>query len=162
MWDRYRQWLWDDRQLGFRLDVSRMDLSEGFLQKMAPRLEQAFEEMARLEEGAIANPDEQRMVGHYWLRAPELTPTPEIRRDIEEKGFAFTRRHWAHGLHSPYWWLQCAMWKSRETNWLIRQYHKLLVWEIMKRPFLTRALSAVADPLMGKSVVLYFDKRAQS
>ncbi len=81
-----------------------------------------------------------------------------LRRDIEACGFRFTRRHWAHGLHSPYWWLKCAMWEARDTNWFIRQYHKLLVWDIMKRPLFTRALSAVADPLMGKSVVLYFDK----
>ncbi len=85
-----------------------------------------------------------------------------LRRDIEAAGFTFVRRHWAHGLHSPYWWLKCAMWEARDTNWLIRQYHRLLVWDIMERPWLTRALSAVADPLMGKSVVLYFDRTADT
>ncbi len=81
-----------------------------------------------------------------------------LRREIEAAGFRFIRRHYAHGLHSPYWWLKCAMWDARDTNWLIRQYHNFLVWDIMKRPWLTRAMAGIADPLMGKSVVLYFDR----
>ncbi len=83
-----------------------------------------------------------------------------LRKDIETAGFGFIDRHWAHGLHSPYWWLQCAMWEGRDTNWLVRRYHDFLVWDIVKQPALTRALAAVADPLMGKSVVLYFDRLA--
>ncbi len=82
----------------------------------------------------------------------------ELREAIEAAGFRFVSRDFAHGLHSPYWWLQCAMWESKDNNWLIRQYHKFLVWDIMERPWLTRALATIADPLMGKSVVLYFDK----
>ncbi len=81
-----------------------------------------------------------------------------LRRDIEAAGFRFVRRHYAHGLHSPYWWLQCAMWQTKEKNWAVRQYHKFLVWDIMERPALTRGLAALADPVMGKSVVLYFDR----
>ncbi len=81
-----------------------------------------------------------------------------LRRDIEARGFRFLRRHYAHGLHSPYWWLQCALWDRKDRSWLVRQYHKFLVWDIMERPPLTRALSAIADPLMGKSVVLYFER----
>ena len=47
-------------------------------------LQKALEDMQALEGGAIANPDEQRMVGHYWLRAPKLAPTPEIAQEIEQ------------------------------------------------------------------------------
>jgi len=94
--------------------------------------------------------------GHVRIFRPQ-----PLRRDVERNGFAFRGRHWAHGLHSPYWWLKCAFWAQRDTLWLIRQYHKLLVWDIMKRPWLTRALEAIAAPLMGKSVVLYFDKQSQ-
>ena len=47
-------------------------------------LQKALEDMQALEGGAIANPDEQRMVGHYWLRAPKLAPTPEITQEIEQ------------------------------------------------------------------------------
>jgi SAM-dependent methyltransferase len=81
-----------------------------------------------------------------------------LRSDIEQAGLNFSRRHWAHGLHSPYWWLQCLIWKNREDSWLVKTYHRFLLWEILKQPLLTRFLGKIADPLMGKSVVLYFDK----
>lgn len=81
-----------------------------------------------------------------------------LRSDIEKLGLAFTRRHWAHALHAPYWWLKCALWNRQESSWLIRQYHNFLVWDIMKRPWLPRTLDKVLNPLCGKSVVLYFSK----
>lgn len=81
-----------------------------------------------------------------------------LRSDIEGAGLLFFRKHWAHGLHSPYWWLQCLIWSRRETSWAVKTYHRFLLWEILKRPLLTRLLGKIADPLMGKSVVLYFDK----
>ncbi len=83
LWDRYRAWLFDDPELGFRLDVSRMGLPDDYDRAMAEPMRRAFDAMDALERGAIANPDEGRMVGHYWLRAPELAPSPEIRRAIE-------------------------------------------------------------------------------
>lgn len=82
----------------------------------------------------------------------------ELRKDIETNGFSYFRKHWAHGLHSPYWWLKCLLWSRRDTFWLIRLYHRFLVWDLMSRPLLTRMLEKVFDPLMGKSVVLYFRK----
>jgi len=78
LWNRYKAWLYDDPSTGFRLDVSRMDLSDDHDQVMAVAFAKAFAAMDALEKGAIANPDENRMVGHYWLRAPELAPSPEI------------------------------------------------------------------------------------
>ena len=81
-----------------------------------------------------------------------------LRSDIEGAGLLFFRKHWAHGLHSPYWWLQCLIWSRRDTSWAVKTYHRFLLWEILKRPLLTRLLGKIADPLMGKSVVLYFDK----
>ncbi|MCP3980936.1 MAG: glucose-6-phosphate isomerase [bacterium] len=83
-WERYREWLYDDPGQGFRLDVSRMGLQSEFVERMTPRLEASIEAMRRLEGGAVANPDEERMVGHYWLRAPELAPTPEIGSEIRD------------------------------------------------------------------------------
>ena len=82
-WDRFRRYRSELPALGFSLDASRMGLDEPFLDRLAKPLEQAFAAMAALEAGAIANPDEQRMVGHYWLRAPERAPRPELRREIE-------------------------------------------------------------------------------
>ena len=69
--------------------------------------------------------------------------------------------HHAHGLHSPYWWLRCAVGVDRDDNLLVRAYHSLLVWDIVKAPALTRLASRFLDPLIGKSVVLYFSKGLQ-
>jgi glucose-6-phosphate isomerase len=64
--------------LGFSLDLSRAPAPAGFADRLAPALAQAFADMAALEKGSVANPDEKRMVGHYWLRTPELAPDPAI------------------------------------------------------------------------------------
>jgi glucose-6-phosphate isomerase len=82
LWQRYKDWLYYHEGLGFYLDVSRMGFDEAFITRMQPRFARAFADMAALEAGAIANPDENRMVGHYWLRDPDLAPTQELRQDI--------------------------------------------------------------------------------
>jgi glucose-6-phosphate isomerase len=82
LWQRYKDWLYYHEGLGFYLDISRMGFDQAFVAKMQPKFAKAFEDMAALEAGAIANPDENRMVGHYWLRDPELAPTPELKQDI--------------------------------------------------------------------------------
>jgi len=82
LWERYRAWLYDAPGLGFRLDVSRMGLPADWIARMEPRLAAAFDAMERLEAGEVANPDENRMVGHYWLRAPDLAPTPDVAEQI--------------------------------------------------------------------------------
>lgn len=82
LWQRYQDWLYYDEGLGFYLDVSRIRFDESFVEQMKPRFQKAFEDMAALEGGAIANPDEGRMVGHYWLRDADLAPTPELRQEI--------------------------------------------------------------------------------
>jgi len=84
LWTRFKAWLYDDPASGFRLDVSRMDLPDDHDRAMEPAFAKAFAAMDALEKGAIANPDENRMVGHYWLRAPERAPNPEITGAIRE------------------------------------------------------------------------------
>src|SRR2546421_4017307 len=84
LWKRFQHYLCQLPALGLALDVSRMRFEDGFLERMAPPLQRAFEAMDALEHGAIANPDENRMVGHYWLRAPELAPSPEIAAEIRK------------------------------------------------------------------------------
>ena len=81
-----------------------------------------------------------------------------LRSDIERRGLRFLRRHWAHGLHSPYWWLQCLIWDAKENSRAVRLYKRFLEWDIMQKPLLTRLLERLASPLMGKSVVMYFDR----
>jgi len=82
LWNRYRQYLCRVDELDLTLDVSRMNFDENFLATMEASVQHAFADMDALEKGAIANPDEQRMVGHYWLRAPQQAPTKEITREI--------------------------------------------------------------------------------
>jgi glucose-6-phosphate isomerase len=83
LWQRYCETHLADRELGFALDVSRVRCTAADLAPLWPRMQQALAAMQQLEAGSIANADENRMVGHYWLRAPELAPTPEITRDIQ-------------------------------------------------------------------------------
>ncbi len=81
-WQRYCQTRIADRALGFSLDVSRVRFQDHDLTPLWPKMTQALAAMKQLEAGSIANPDENRMVGHYWLRAPELAPTPAITEEI--------------------------------------------------------------------------------
>lgn len=83
-WDRFQKYYTEFPEIGLAVDLSRMRVSDGFFAKMEPRVQRALSAMAALEKGAIANPDENRMVGHYWLRNPALAPTPEISKEIEE------------------------------------------------------------------------------
>lgn len=92
MWDRYCRYLYQNDKLEFSLDISRMNFSDTFFSEVEPRMQRAFSAMQDLESGGIANPDEGRMVGHYWLRAPELAPGDlgsEIETVLEDiKAFA--------------------------------------------------------------------------
>src|SRR6476661_7885976 len=82
LWQRFQRYFLEYRDLGFSLDISRMKFPDDLFEKMRPQIEHAFAAMRELEAGAIANPIEDRMVGHYWLRNPALAPRPEIRSEI--------------------------------------------------------------------------------
>jgi glucose-6-phosphate isomerase len=84
LWQRFQQYFLRYDDLDFSIDISRMKFPDDFFDKMQPRIEKAFAAMRELESGAIANPDEKRMVGHYWLRNPALAPNAQLRADIEE------------------------------------------------------------------------------
>jgi glucose-6-phosphate isomerase len=95
LWERYKRYFLECSSIGMTLDISRMNFPDDFLQRMEPAVQKAFAAMDALEAGAISNPDEGRMVGHYWLRAPERAPSPEIRGEIENtlqaiKDFVFS------------------------------------------------------------------------
>jgi ubiquinone/menaquinone biosynthesis C-methylase UbiE len=70
-------------------------------------------------------------------------------------------RHWSHALHVPYWWLRCLFWRRGADFWPVRTYHRLLVWDLMRQPRLTRWLDRLLNPLLGKSLVLYFVRGAE-
>ncbi|ARQ71030.1 class I SAM-dependent methyltransferase [Streptomyces marincola] len=77
---------------------------------------------------------------------------------LREAGLRPYGTHHAHALHAPYWWLKCAVGVDNDTAWPVRAYHKLLVWDLMKRPVVTRAAERALDPLLGKSFVAYATK----
>lgn len=81
-WERFKKHYLELPELDFAIDISRIDFADDFLASMEPKMQAAYAAMAELEAGAIANPDEGRMVGHYWLRdsarAPQLELTAEI------------------------------------------------------------------------------------
>jgi SAM-dependent methyltransferase len=82
----------------------------------------------------------------------------ELVGKLTRAGLVPSGKHHAHALHAPYWWLKCAVGVDDDKHVLPRTYHRLLVWDIMKRPWLTRTAERLLDPLIGKSLVLYFDK----
>lgn len=85
-----------------------------------------------------------------------------LRAAIVASGMQFTRQHHAHGLHAPFWWLKCLVGVSKTSHPVVSAYHKLLVWDMLARPRATRVAEAMLNPLIGKSVAMYFEKRAAS
>ena len=83
---------------------------------------------------------------------------PELEAKLRRAGLTVGGHHHAHGLHSPYWWLKCAVGVGDDDHPLARAYHRLLVWDIMKRPAATRVAERALNPLIGKSLVLYARK----
>lgn len=84
LWQRFQRNYFEFPAIGLALDLSRMNFSNRFFAKVKEQMDRAFETMSELEDGAIANPDEKRMVGHYWLRNPALAPAARIRTAIEQ------------------------------------------------------------------------------
>ncbi|MEU4543739.1 class I SAM-dependent methyltransferase [Nonomuraea dietziae] len=84
----------------------------------------------------------------------------ELKAKLKATGFKVGPHHFAHGLHAPYWWIKCAVGVNNDEHPLVKAYHQLLVWDIMKRPKTTRVAEAVLNQLIGKSVVVYLRKPA--
>ncbi len=103
-WERFCRYLIDEPTLGFRLDVSRITFSDAALASLMPAMTSALGAMEKLESGAVANPDEQRQVGHYWLRKPELAPDDKLKQEVEETNQrikAFAARIHTGEVHPP-------------------------------------------------------------
>jgi SAM-dependent methyltransferase len=82
----------------------------------------------------------------------------ELERRLRAAGLVVEGRGHAHALHAPYWWLKCAVGVDREDHPAVAAYHRLLVWDILRRPALTRLAERALDPVLGKSLVLYLRK----
>ena len=77
---------------------------------------------------------------------------------VTAAGLRPTRSHHAHALHTPYWWLKCALGLDQADRWPVRTYHRFLLWDITRKPVLTRALARALSPVLGKCLVLYAEK----
>ena len=103
-----------------------------------------------------------------WLFSKDYHNTPgghvrifkqkTLKQAILESGFHFINHHFAHAFHAPYWWLQCFLWKSRETSWLVKRYENWLVKDMFSFPYSTNPTEKKLNPYLGKSVVMYFQK----
>lgn len=82
----------------------------------------------------------------------------ELSTKLTAAGLAPAGRHHAHGLHSPYWWLKCAVGVRDDAHPAVRGYHRMLVWDLMRRPALTRLPEAALNPVIGKSLIVYARK----
>jgi SAM-dependent methyltransferase len=82
----------------------------------------------------------------------------ELRAKIIDTGMQFVHAHYAHGLHTPFWWLKCLVGLSRSDHPVVAAYHKMLVWDITRQPRITRLAESLLNPLLGKSIALYFEK----
>ena len=93
--------------------------------------------------------------GHVRIfKADELTA------QLEQAGLIAEGVGYAHALHSIFWWLKCAVGVRDEEHPLVKQYHRLLVWDMTRAPLLTRGAERLLDPLIGKSVIIYLRKPA--
>lgn len=84
----------------------------------------------------------------------------ELRDKITARGVRHIHQEFAHALHSPFWWLKCAVGVADDAHPAVTAYHRMLVWDMMSAPALTRTAERMLNPLIGKSVALYFTKPA--
>ena len=91
--------------------------------------------------------------GHLRIFKPAQLVT-----ELQNAGVQPWARHYAHSLHAPFWWLKCLLGPDREDVRPVDWYHRFLTWDIMKRPRVTRLLDHLLNPVLGKSIVLYFRK----
>ncbi len=82
----------------------------------------------------------------------------EIIKKIQDQGPVFLGSHFAHSIHSPYWWLKCLVGPNRTDSAAVNLYHKILVWDLMQKPKITAWVDRLLNPILGKSLVLYFKK----
>jgi ubiquinone/menaquinone biosynthesis C-methylase UbiE len=83
---------------------------------------------------------------------------PHLLSLLNKTGFKMEHSHYAHSLHVPYWWFKCILEKKGRVSKFVQLYHRLLVWDLMKKPFITQFCDKLLNPFMGKSIVLYCRK----
>ncbi len=163
-------------------DATSLPFSDGAFDKVIaaevlehlPADQKAMNEIARiLRPGGVAAVTVPAWLPERvcWLLSEDYHNTPgghvriftrhELITKLRRSGLEVTGQHRAHGLHSPYWWLKCAVGVRNDDHRLARAYHKVLVWDIMRKPALTRLADQALNPLLGKSIVIYVNKHAR-
>ena len=102
---------------------------------------------------ALSNEYHQANQGHVRIYRDR-----PLRQMLEACGLVFIARHHAHSLHTPYWWLKCLRGPTRTDSRAVNLYHRFLTWDILQQPRPTRWLDRLLNPILGKSLVLYFRK----
>lgn len=106
----------------------------------------------------------RRWHGGEYQNAPgghvRVLPPGQLVTEMRRIGWTCVHTHHAHSLHTPYWWLKCAVGLSNEANPMVRAWHGLLTKEILEKPAWLTVLDRALNPLMGKSVVHYFRRNA--
>ncbi len=82
----------------------------------------------------------------------------ELKAKLRAAGLTVTGSHHAHALHSPYWWLRCAVGVRRTDHGAVRRYQRFLEWEIERQPAGLKVLERTLSPVLGKSLVVYGTK----
>ena len=82
----------------------------------------------------------------------------ELLRMLSSVGLKYKQTCYKHGLHSPYWWLKCLVGHKKEDVKIVNLYKKILEWDIIKKPFITRALDKFLNLFIAKSIVVYVQK----
>ena len=134
-------------------------------------LDNAVSEIVRvLKPGGVLAVSVPRFIPELicWKLSSEYSKTPgghvrifrqkNLKQLILKESVSYTSFHWAHALHSPYWWLKCVFWGREKEHWLVIKYHQFLVWDLMQNPLITRFLELILKPFIGKSLVMYFVK----
>ncbi|MDL2269789.1 class I SAM-dependent methyltransferase [Desulfosarcina sp. OttesenSCG-928-A07] len=85
----------------------------------------------------------------------------ELIRRFRDSGLFFLGHHYAHSIHTPYWWLKCLVGPTRSDSPAVNRYHQVLTWDILQKPKITRFIDRLLNPVLGKSLVLYFKKPEQ-
>ena len=77
---------------------------------------------------------------------------------FKSQGLIQWSTHFAHSIHTPYWWIKCMAGLNNKNSQTVNLYNRFLTWDIMEKPKITRFIDHLLNPLLGKSLVMYYKK----
>ncbi len=142
-------------------DATHLPFADGAFDRVI-----ASEVMEHIDDDVAALAELTRVLrpgGTIAITVPATLPErSRVVQVLAAAGLVVDGDHRAHALHSPYWWLRCAVGPNRpvEDSRLVRLYNRFLTWDIVEAPALTRGLDRLLNPVLGKSLVVYATKPA--